>query len=266
MDETTPLCESCGYDLSASARHGSCPECGAPVASSLPGARIGSPWQQRRSLLSWGLTNLGSLFRPTHRFRTLRISSTGAATLLTGNLLLAGAVIADPWVGATTIDPARSVRDFSNPRELALYAAAWLAWSLLVALILLALTIVEYLGVRFFAARKGWRLTRAAALQVCAHASIGWSLCGVLAIAAMVVPQILIRYFHLALDHRWNLRPTFACTLDLQTILLVVLPSAGYLAGLLSFEWLVFRGVRACRFATLAPAPDTAPSPAPAAR
>lgn len=266
MDETTPLCESCGYDLSASARHGSCPECGALVASSLPGARIGSPWQQRRSLFAWGLTNLGTLFRPTQRFRTLRISAAGAASLLAGNLLLAGAVIADPWVGATTIDPARGVRDFSNPRELALYAAAWLAWSLLLALLLLALTLVEYLGVRFFAARKGWRLTRAAAFQVCAHASIGWVLCGVLAIAAMVVPQILIRYFHLALDQRWDLRPTFSYTLDLQTILLVALPSAGYIAGLLIFEWLVFRGVRACRFATLEPAPGPDAPPAAAAR
>jgi hypothetical protein len=249
MDETTPLCETCGYDLSASPQDGSCPECGWLFASSRPDPRIGSPWQQRPGLFTWGLTNLGTLLRPTARFRSLRISSAGAPALLAANLLLAGAVIADPWVGATTFDPARSVRDFSNPRELALYAAAWLAASLLVALVLLALTLLELAGVRFFAARRGWRLTRAAALQICAHASIGWVLCGVLAIAAMVVPQVLIRYFHLALDQRWDLRPSIACTLDLQTILMVALPSAGYLAGLLIFECLVFRGVRSCRFA-----------------
>ncbi|MCE7974517.1 MAG: hypothetical protein DYG92_09405 [Leptolyngbya sp. PLA1] len=257
MDETTPLCESCGYDLSASAPSGSCPECGALVAASLPGSRIGSPWQQRPGLLAWGLTNLGTLLRPADRFRSLRISYAGAPTLLAANLLLAGAVMADPWVGATTFDPARSVRDFSNPSQLALYAAVWLAWSLLAALLLLVLTCVEYAGVRFFAARQEWRLTRPAALQVCAHASIGWVLCGVLAIAAMVVPQILIRYFHLALDQRWDLRPAIAYTLDLQTILMVALPSAGYLAGLLLFEWLVFRGVRACRFAAREPRTDT---------
>lgn len=265
MDETTPLCESCGYDLSASPTHGSCPECGFPVAASLPGARIGSPWQLRPGLLAWGLTNLGTLLRPTHRFQSLRISRAGAAPLLAANLLLAGAVIADPWVGATTFDPARDARDFSNPRELALYASLWLAWSLCAALLLLALTLVEYAGIRFFAARRGWRLTRAAALQVCAHASIGWVLTGVLAIAAMVVPQVLIRYFRLALDQRWDLRPAFAYTLDLQTILMVALPAAGYLAGLLLFEWLVVRGVRACRFACLdapaRPAPPPAPTP-----
>lgn len=262
MHETTPLCESCGYDLSASPAHGSCPECGSLVAASLTGSRIGSPWQQRRSLLAWGLTNLGTLLRPTDRFRSLRISPAGAAALLAANLLLAGAVIADPWVGATTIDPARDVRDFSNLRELALYAAVWVAWSLFAALVLLALTFVEYAGLRFFAARRGWRLTRAATLQVCAHASIAWVLCGVLAIAAMVVPQILIRYFHLALDRRWDLRPSIAYTLALQTILMVAFPSAGYLAGLLIFEWLVFRGARACRFAAL----DASTSPTAPAR
>ncbi|QYK46965.1 MAG: hypothetical protein KF838_09230 [Phycisphaeraceae bacterium] len=49
-DEFTLLCERCGYVLEGLDHGGNCPECGKPIAESLPrNARPGSPWQAWRS-------------------------------------------------------------------------------------------------------------------------------------------------------------------------------------------------------------------------
>ncbi|MBM91658.1 MAG: hypothetical protein CMJ35_08605 [Phycisphaerae bacterium] len=48
-------CEGCGYALDGLGRDGVCSECGLAVASSLPRARVGTPWQQG--------AGLGSLLR-----------------------------------------------------------------------------------------------------------------------------------------------------------------------------------------------------------
>ncbi|MEZ6318065.1 MAG: hypothetical protein R3B49_04810 [Phycisphaerales bacterium] len=48
-DEYTVLCERCGYVVEGLDPAGACPECGKPIAESLPERRVGTPWQRARS-------------------------------------------------------------------------------------------------------------------------------------------------------------------------------------------------------------------------
>ncbi len=43
---------------------------------------------------------------------------------------------------------------------------------------LLALTSIEFTGMRFFGRRRRWRTTPGVALVICAHASVGWLIGG----------------------------------------------------------------------------------------
>ena len=54
---TALLCESCGYEIGGLRKSGACPECGRPIARSVPDARRGSPWQRRSSLFTLAETN-----------------------------------------------------------------------------------------------------------------------------------------------------------------------------------------------------------------
>jgi hypothetical protein len=250
MNDSHPLCETCGYDLAGTPPSGACPECGRPAAASSPQARPGTAFQRRPGLWSWVTTNWHTLTKPVRTFSQLRIHPRGVVVLMGANLWLAGACLADPWVGTVIGDPARAARDLTEPRQLALYGLMWLAWGLAAGLLLLGLTAIEYAGVRFFAARRGWRLTRAAAWQVCAHASVGWILCGASAIAILAAIQACVRLFRLPLGGVVNLGTV---RIDTADVLLLGGPLLGYAIGLLVFETLVYRGVRACRYAARAP-------------
>lgn len=75
----TPLCENCGYDLTAPPSDGRCPECGARVAEMAP-ARAGTLWQRpRRDATAWVATTLTVLFAPRAFYRALRVRDDGVA-------------------------------------------------------------------------------------------------------------------------------------------------------------------------------------------
>ncbi len=69
------LCERCGYDVdSLSARLPTepglgCPECAEPVLSSMPGWRMGTPWQRQWSLVSYLRTAWALTITPRRVFR-----------------------------------------------------------------------------------------------------------------------------------------------------------------------------------------------------
>lgn len=249
MDDTTILCEECGYDLSSTPEASPCPECARPSARSRPNAREGSPWQRKPGLFSWVQTNVWMLWRHGSLFERLRVEPRRATPLLLLNLWLAGAVLADPWVGVFVGDPARGVHDFTAPLNVLRYGASWLVWGACVGLVLLALTWVEYLGVRFFAARRGWRLTSAGAWQVCAHASVGWIVCAALPLVALFVLQALIRVFHMPIHGTIDLGPRSPVVYSLADVVMIGVPVVGGFVGLLVFEFLVYKGVRAVRYA-----------------
>lgn len=63
------LCESCGYDLSATDPAARCPECGRPVADSHHSRRIGSPYQRDPRFGTAAATFFRFISNPTALFR-----------------------------------------------------------------------------------------------------------------------------------------------------------------------------------------------------
>lgn len=248
MDDYSPLCEDCGYDLAGLHETGSCPECGRAIARSMPAARPGTAWQRRPGLFSWVRTFLAVLLKPSRTFRDVRIRGYERGLLLV-NLCLAGAAIVAPWWGVLAGDPARTARQQSGAGAMAIQVGVAVAELLLAAACLYILTWIECVGIRLVARRRGWRLTHAGAWQVCAHASFGWICCGVLATLFLAALFSVLRLFGVAPGGTLDLAPTLPIRLDWYQVIGVGGPALAYFVGLIIFETLVYKGVNACKFA-----------------
>jgi hypothetical protein len=288
----TLLCEACGYPIedfvheSAGEPTGNCPECGEPVAASLPRRRTGSAWQNRhvrtfrRRIFRVGLglvgpwleTNFAALKRPQKLFRSLRIEPKSGTGLLLINLYVAGFLVVDPWVGVLIGDPARGARGSGLVAEFAIKTLMLILETSAVALLLGLLTWIEFQGVRFFARQRGWRLTREGAWQVCCHASVGWILLGLLPLFGMAIMFASTYWLGWApkgvIDLSGLLGPMVPL-IGVQGLVTGVLTLGGAILGLLVFETLVYVGIRQCKFAaTIAqshPTPANENGAAPAA-
>lgn len=250
MDETTLLCETCGYGLAGLPAWAACPECARPISTSLPASRPGTPWQRGPGLFSWLSSSWMALRHPRRLFSMLRVERQHASRLRWINLVLAAAVMVAPWTGAFIGDPARAARGVGGWREPVAMIFTPLAEVLLVALILFVLTWIEERGIRFFAARRGWRLTAPAAAQICAHASIGWLLCGGLSMLFLATLFSVTRVFGVSPSGALDLRPYVEVTLHWSQVVPLVGLGGSYFLGMLAFELLVCAGVRECRYAT----------------
>lgn len=239
--EADLLCESCGYPIAGLPEAGNCPECGTPIPESLPEARTGSAWQKRiltrgpGALAAWLSTDWSIVRHRGASFRLLRADMAGAGSLLAINLLASGALLAIPWTGVWLYDPARGSRGASG---VFLQLASLIAITLAAGLMLLILTWIECLGIRFFAARRSWRLTRAMAWQVCAHASVGWLAAGPCVWAALLLASTLAGSTRM-----------IGGIVSVRDLIGGGLMFTAILVGMLAFEVLVYLGVRRCRFA-----------------
>lgn len=101
---------------------------------------------------------------------------------------------------------------------------------------LVILTWIEHRGIRFFGARRGWRVTPAVATVVCAHASVGW-LVGSLLLLLTFASEPMLRIIG------------GPVTIDGGRMVLGSFGAGALFAGLMWFEILVFLGARRCRFA-----------------
>ncbi len=235
------LCESCGYVIAGLPESGNCPECGTPIPRSLPEARTGSAWQARirtcepAAFTAWLSTSWNILRHPGPSFRALRANMPGVRSLLAINLLASGVLLALPWTGVWIYDPARGSRGVSG---VLLQLASLVAITIVAALVLLFLTWVECLGIRFFAARRSWRLTGAMVWQVCAHASVGWLAAGPCVWIALLLTSTLAGSTQM-----------IAGVVSVRDLIGGGLIFTAVLVGMLAFEVLVYLGVRQCRFA-----------------
>lgn len=225
-------CEDCGYPLAGLDAEARCPECGRPVADSLPHRRTGSPWQRGPAPWAWVRTGCETVGRPSRLFRTIRISRTWG--LLSTNILLAAAILADPWVGTLMGDPVRSGHVLARILSL-------LVGTAIIGAALLALTLLESFGLAFFSSRRGGSLGGTGALAVCSHASIGW------VIASFGMWLSLAAWFTLT---RFGISPPVQSLRGIAGDLASVgVPALGLAPGFVLFEWLSYRGARCCRFA-----------------
>lgn len=259
--DTSFLCEFCGYNLEGAETDARCPECGHPVADSLPAARPGSPWQQQPGLLAWAKTVRAVLFHPTRLYSDVSMASVGKGFLAV-NVLLTGALIVAPWAGVLIGDPARHARTDGMFIGSGIMAASYAVQVLVVAAVLTLLTLFDIFGLQLLGKTRRWRLPSAAAWAICCHASAGWLLAGFLPLVAMAWYYIVGTLLRVPFTGRVFPGASTALRLTWQELLGLGLPVVGYLAGLVAFELLAIKGVKLRRFANVPTTTSDAPAPA----
>lgn len=223
QDEYTLLCERCGYVIEGLDEAGACPECGMPVADSLPQRRVGTPWQQKpgvRSLVrTWWMTL-------RHPIRTLDIARVDAPN----GTRLAG------WTCLPTL----------------------VAWP-----VFMGLTWIEARGLRFFSRQRGGRITPAIAWMIVGHAAVGWLVLTIgvgigLAILKAAITET-IRYHQYADAGRLqDYDPTRAEFLGNASLIVIAM---SVLVGFLFFETFAWLGLRRCKFVNRVRPPACDPRP-----
>lgn len=226
-----------------------CPECGSPIAPSLPGRRTGSPMQKRPGLRSGLVTAWSVVRRP---FTTLDVMAVVRprirgilllAALPIGQLLGVGLLLAFeahrplPGGGSVAWSPGSAVG------SLALGALLGLLLTPVAAGGLALLTWIEARGLVVFGARSGSRMHPELAHAIVRHGAAGWLVTGLG--AALVLP--LAWSFEMEVGPTLG-RPPFGD----PPAWIMVLAALGILLcllGFLFFEFFAWLGLRRCRFA-----------------
>lgn len=233
-DPFTLLCEVCGYPLAGIADMPACPECGTPIDESLPDRREGSPWQKRRSIASALATDRALLRHPIRFWRVVRLHQPRAAGLLIANITLSALI--------PTLALALVMRLPTHRLNFAYLPFFFLGG----VLIYTVLSAIEFLGLPFFAARRGWRVPIDAAFVIIAHASGAWLISGAGVALAWITYNLLLTY-----------APTFASRplaggASPATMLLVA-HFVLFLMGVVTFSLLSGAGWQALRYANRIP-------------
>jgi len=239
--QDAPLCETCGYNLSFTPRDSRCPECGIMVEQSL-GALQRQPtaWEQTPNWwrLALVVRVLGGLaWHPVGYFMTVSAgSSAGAARrwlvgALLGLGLLASLIV--PALFGWVLNTNEGL-----PWQRWEFWFSCLTFGIIWALLALMLVGIETLSVCVYAKVRKFSLHPVAANKLTAYASIlmlVWVLLGGIQLLVMVWvydTNLLIRW-----SPRW------------QFVAFMLSFMLTHIAGLFWFETIVYRGLRAMRYA-----------------
>ena len=227
------LCERCGYRIGELSVDLPCPECGKPIAESLPERRTVYPtiWQ--------------TLTRPRWSLDHMRIDERGRRegrrrAVLAAGCLWAGAALV--WLGAFLLEPSGIGR------------VAWFALLALSAVLPLGgviafrvLTSIEQRGLQFFGRRRSLRITPVLAAAVCGYGSAGWPI-------AAAGAGLLIGVTTLTMVPAEGAAGALSGRLGEGWIvpMLMFVGGALLVAGFLFFEVFAAMGMQRCRFANQA--------------
>lgn len=227
------LCERCGYCVEGLATESPCPECGRPIAESLPAKRVGSPWQRAPGLGTLGPTMARTLLLPSRCWRRVRPEWIESWNLLHSSLGIAAALHSLATAILLIVPPSR--KDWFSD----LFVSTVI---LLIPfyILLFLMTMVEEIGLRIIGRTRGFRIDKHAATAICAHACAGWVAGGALMIAGAVIGASLSAAAQ---------RRDGGMLVDLLLHAHLALPLAAFAVGLLWFETLCWLGMRRLRYA-----------------
>lgn len=196
-DEYTLLCEKCGYVIEGLDPSGNCPECGKPIAESLPERRVGTPWQQSPGVGSLVRTWWMTLRHPVRTLDVMRVDSVshprklGWGTVFVASLILAFGYTHPAIYQLTPIDITHGDYPNGYPRwNVLLLVPIFTAFPLVVFPIL---TWIETRGLKLIAITRGFRIDIYAARNITGHGTTGWLLLACWYAAAHFVGSLIIQ-------------------------------------------------------------------------
>jgi len=245
-DEFTLLCERCGYEIESLPREEECPECGKPIAESLPERRTGTPWQHEQSWSTVLRTGWLTIRSPLRTLDLMYPDIELATRQIDRLSMLTGAIAAVPAALWLILE--------LQLIGLLLSPVVFLGVTLCTILAVKVLTAIEARGIQFFAARRSGRLSPAMAWTICSHGAVGWLIA---AVGISIGAIIALFMTYAALDRGPTaplppgaipFRPRITTTASAGSTLALL----GFLAGFLFFETFAWLGVRRCKFANRA--------------
>ena len=232
------LCETCGYNLHATAFDRRCPECGRPACQSLSPIHRHNRWEVGQAGLA--PTALALLLNPAKAFGTLRIRhGLGAAKrFLAGSAILSAALLAALLTLANLIASAPGAAAAFSAQHLSKMAArAAIASILWAGLWAIGVTVVSMIVASLISStsrRNGDRLGGRGALKMACYLSV------------LAIPwAAMIGGLHLLACHARNQGLLLDLSDESRTLIATVIG-----IGLLIWYWLTAsRAYFACRFA-----------------
>ncbi len=245
-DEYTLLCERCGYIIEDLDQALPCPECGKPIAESLPDRRVGTPQQQifsfKNARKSWWL----SICHPIKTLDSMRFNLNDHEHIASMNIFIALLIPGLTYLAITFIEWV-SIAAISLVAFAVLIGPAWAA--------LMFITEIESLGLRFLGKRRRFRITHNISSNIVAHGSVGWVIAGLGASFGMVLSftTYQIRIFTMRDD---KLSQYDHILIEILNVGIWSIPIS-ILAGFLFFETFAYLGLRRCKYANRSRPTDT---------
>lgn len=248
-DESTPLCESCGYVVAGLPQDTNCPECGRPIAQSLPERRPGTTFQNHPSPRTMLTTGVGTILHPRRTLDKIRFDTNPEedSTLALWHAMATGLVLMPVPLVATLHFTDRLLSAATAAVILFIIAGIGFLFLLayLIAIGIRMLTVTESLGLRVISRQRGFRITPRIAVLITSHGSVGWTGGAVLAWATGFA--------------------AYAVTFDPKSgpywLAVILAASCAQLGGFLFFETFAYLGLRRLKYANTISASDHPKTP-----
>lgn len=233
--ERDPLCEECGYDLRMAEKDGRCPECGKLVAESLS--------DDSRQRLSWEAQP--SLLNVSGAMTILRHILLSPRAMFFGMLTRAHQAQAQRWL-LLWVAVVGMIAYWSSPATVLTGAieltyrvfVGGIALAVVWAVLALMMVGIETAGITAFARWRGHKIEVASAAKVTAYTSpllVVWVILGSVQILGMLY------WYSQNYSRVYGIR--------MEQVVFTLSTAIAHIGGLLWFELVVYRGVRAIQFA-----------------